>query len=209
MRPKPVERPKDLAKEQPKPVPAPPPKLQLKVDEVAKLLAKPDAKPKADKPAAKPKSGEEEEPRRSLDLSAISKLLDHDKPARTAATGAQLQQTASLGSPTASAAKMSPSMWAGLDAWMQERYRQCWTYLGISKGDKYIPQVRVRFSADGSLAAEPALVNPPGDPALRSLGDSAMRAVRKCNPLHIPAQYQPYYEQWKARVVRFDPDEMT
>jgi colicin import membrane protein len=35
-----------------------------------------------------------------------------------------------------------------------------------------------------------------------------MRAVRRCNPMHIPAAYMPYYEQWKARVVRFDPEDM-
>jgi colicin import membrane protein len=36
-----------------------------------------------------------------------------------------------------------------------------------------------------------------------------MRAVRRCNPLRIPAQYQPFYEEWKARRVRFDPEEMS
>jgi colicin import membrane protein len=35
-----------------------------------------------------------------------------------------------------------------------------------------------------------------------------MRAVRRCDPLHIPAIYQPYYEQWKGRIVRFDPEDM-
>ena len=120
-----------------------------------------------------------------------------------------MQQVAALGAPNANAAKMSPSLWAGLDSLMQERYRQCWTYLGIVQGQKYVPQVRVRFQQDGSLAAEPSLVNPPSDPAMRGLAESAMRAVRKCNPMQIPAQYLPYYEQWKARVVRFDPDEMT
>ena len=222
VRPKPVERPKEIAKEQPKPEPKPepkhaptppqPPKPQLKVDEVAKLLEQsktPEPKAKADKPASKPKSGDEDSPKSSLDLTAISKIIDHDKPARTAATGAHVQQVAALGSPNANAAKMSPSLWAGLDALMQERYRQCWTYLGIVQGQKYVPQVRVRFQQDGSLAAEPSLVNPPSDPAMRGLAESAMRAVRKCDPMRIPAQYLPYYEQWKARVVRFDPDEMT
>ena len=42
----------------------------------------------------------------------------------------------------------------------------------------------------------------------RSLADSAMRAVRKCNPLRIPAQFAPYFDQWKNRTLRFDPEEM-
>jgi colicin import membrane protein len=54
-----------------------------------------------------------------------------------------------------------------------------------------------------------SLVNPPSDPSKRSLAESAMRAVRRCNPLHIPSLYQPFYEEWKGRIVRFDPDEMS
>jgi colicin import membrane protein len=43
---------------------------------------------------------------------------------------------------------------------------------------------------------------------LTSLSQAALSAVRKCNPLRIPAQFQPYYEQWKVRRIRFDPEEM-
>ena len=56
---------------------------------------------------------------------------------------------------------------------------------------------------------EPVLINPPSDPAMRSLAESALRAVRRCNPLRIPAQYAPYYDQWKGRVLRFDPVDMA
>ena len=116
---------------------------------------------------------------------------------------------ASLGSPTASAAKMAPTMWAGLDGLMEDQYRACWSYLGLNTGQKYIPQVRVVYGANGALEAEPVLINPPSDPALQSLADSALRAVRRCNPLKIPEQYAPFYEQWKGRVLRFDPEEMA
>jgi colicin import membrane protein len=58
------------------------------------------------------------------------------------------------------------------------------------------------------LIGQPELLNPPSDPNLRSLADSALRAARRCNPLRIPAQYQPYYDQWKGRIVRFDPEDM-
>ncbi len=53
------------------------------------------------------------------------------------------------------------------------------------------------------------LINPPSDPALQSLADSALRAVRRCNPLKIPDQYAPFYDQWRGRVLRFDPEEMA
>ena len=64
-----------------------------------------------------------------------------------------------------------------------------------------------RFRPDGSLAVQPQLVNPPSDPAWRPYAESAMRAVLKCNPLHVPPQYVPYFEQWKVKTVHFDPQD--
>ena len=213
--PKPPVRPKEaevkpVAKpEPPKPdTPTPPAKPQLKTDEVARLLAQTKSQEKP-KPVTRPKSSAEpSEEKSSLDLSSISKMLDKDRAQQKASTGRELSQTASLGSPTASAARMSPSVLAGLDGLMQDQYKACWSYFGLTSGPKYVAQIRVRFAQDGSLNAEPVLINPPSDPALRSLADSAMRAVRKCNPLRVPVAYAPYYNEWKARVINFDPEDM-
>lgn len=158
-----------------------------------------------------PKPAPAPEPDKPLfDLTDITKLLSRDTPAAAKpAASRELSHLASLGSPTASAPKMSPSFWAGLDGLLEDQYRTCWSYLGLASGAKYIPQVRVMYGLDGSLQGQPTLVNPPSDPAMRSLADSALRAVRKCNPLRIPEQYAPYYEEWKGRVLRFDPEEMA
>ncbi len=32
-----------------------------------------------------------------------------------------------------------------------------------------------------------------------------MRAVKKCDPLKVPAEYMPYFEQWKVETIHFDP----
>ena len=202
VRPKPVERPKDIAKEVPKPEPKPtPPKPVLKVDEVAKLLA--NAKPEpAAKPATRPKSGEEsQEPKTALDLTAISKILDHDRPQRRQATGAQLQQVAAVGAPTASASKMAPSMWDSFSSLIQEQYQRCWSQSGRSLELNYYPVVRVQLSVDGRLSASPVLTNPAGDADRRALGEAAIRAVRMCDPLRIPAQFASYYSEWKSMRV--------
>ncbi|MEA2861286.1 MAG: hypothetical protein QOC72_3325 [Methylobacteriaceae bacterium] len=189
--PKPVEKPKE---------PAPP-----KLDQVAKFL---EQKKLEQKPVPKPKSGEEnDEPKHKLDVATISQLLSKEAPQARASTARELTRTAALGAPNASAAQMSPSMWDSLDGLMREQYKKCWSYIGLNP-QKYVAQIRVRYAQDGSLQAEPGLLNPPSDPNLRNLADSAMRAVRRCNPMHIPAAYMPYYEQWKARVVRFDPEDM-
>ncbi|WP_395666343.1 cell envelope biogenesis protein TolA [Methylocella sp.] len=180
---------------------------KFKPDELAKLLE--EKKPEERKPAPKPKTGEAEaDLAQKFDVGAISRLLNKEAPQRSAAAGRELSQTASLGAPTASAAKMSPSLWAQLDGLLQDQYRHCWNFVGVAAQQKYVPQIHVRYALDGSLVGQPELLNPPTDPNLRSLADSAMRAARRCNPLRIPAQFQPYYEQWKGRVVRFDPEDM-
>jgi hypothetical protein len=202
--PKVVEKPaeKPVAKPAPKETPKPP-----KLDEVAKLLTENKDKP-APNPTPKPKSGEESAERRpSPNLAEISRLLSREAPSTVGSAGRELSRTASLGAPNASAARMSPSMSGELNFLMQEQYKQCWS-LPLANGPHYVAKIHITYQPNGALAAEPALTNPPSDPQSRALADSALRAVRRCNPLKIPARFQPYFEQWKDWVVGFDPDNM-
>ncbi len=218
-KPEPPPKPDAEAIEPPRPPVRPqPPKeaSKAKPDEkpldksaLAKLL---DDKKATDtpKPAARPKSGEDEtDPKHKFDSAALSKLLSKEPPGQKPSTARTVSQTASIGTPTANAAKMSPSMWGQLDGLLQEQYKQCWNYLGLGGESRYIPQIKVEYAQNGSLVGQPALLNPPGDPNMRNLAESAVRAVRRCNPLKIPPQFMPYYDQWKARILRFDPEEMA
>jgi colicin import membrane protein len=190
---KPPEKPKDPTPDKPK------------SDSVAKFLEKVKTE-EEQKPPSKPKSGEAttEQPHPTYDPNAIAKLIGQPKSAPT-------HQTASLtplGSQTQNAPRMSPSLSAALDGWLQDAYLSCWTQPPtMPPGEKYVALVRVSFNPDGSLAAHPQLVNPPSDPAWRAYSESAMRAVLKCNPLRVPPQYVPYFEQWKAKTVHFDPQD--
>ena len=198
-------------------VPPPPPKRPEQrpdpkkdtLDDVAKLLDK----MKPPKPVTKPRSGSEVKEARSHDdfsLDKISSLLDHDVPQRKVPTGRALAKVASLGLPTAHAEKLSQSMAAQIDGWLIDHYRGCWSYFGLGSTQDYVPQVRINMAQDGSLIGQPALLNPPSDPNLKSLADSAIRAVNRCNPLGIPERFRPYYDQgYKQRVIRFDPKEMS
>jgi colicin import membrane protein len=194
---------------QPKPVEPPKkPAAKFRPDQLAKLLEEEKQKEKQ-KPAAKPRSGEEAaELQQKFDPGDIAKFLNKEAPQRKQASGHDLSQVASLGSPAASAAKMSPSLWDQLDGLLQEQYKRCWNFAGLGGQQKYIPEIHVQYTQDGSLIGQPVLLNPPSDPNLRALAESAMRAVRRCDPLRIPSQYQLYYDQWKGRIVRFDPEEM-
>ena len=196
-RPKVVDKPPEKPKE-------PTPDKQ-KADSVAKFLEKVKADDEQ-KPPAKPKSGEAttEQPRQIYDPNAIAKLIGQPKPAASR----QLASAAPLGSQTQNAPHMSPSLSAALDGWLQDAYLNCWTPPPtMPQGEKYVALLRVSFNADGSLAVQPVLVNPPSDPAWRAYAESAMRAVLKCNPLHVPPQYVPYFEQWKVKTVHFDPQD--
>ncbi|MBL8587833.1 MAG: cell envelope biogenesis protein TolA [Methylobacteriaceae bacterium] len=208
-KPTPPARPKPPEQKPPEPkaaeAPPRPKDDRPRLDQVARLLE--EKKREEQKAAARPRAGEEEQPPSKYDPASIRKMLSRETPQQSAATGREVSRTASLGTATANAPRMSPSLWGQLDGLLQEQYRECWNKLGFD-GQSYVPQIRVTYNADGSLASQPVLVNPPGEPALRALADSAMRAVQKCNPLKIPPQFAPYHAQWRARTLRFDPEEM-
>jgi colicin import membrane protein len=217
--PRPEEKPLEADAEAvtPKPPPHPEPpkeepkKPDYKPDQMSKLLEdlKQKEQPKQpDKAQSKPKSGDETEMQK-LDVADIKRFLSKEAAQRKPSANTQLQQVASLGAANASAAKMSPSMRDGLDDALRDQFRQCWSYIGLAGQSKYVPVVQVEYAKDGTLIGQPVLLNPPSDPAMRNLAESAMRAVRRCNPLHIPAVYQPFYDYWKGRNVRFDPDELS
>jgi colicin import membrane protein len=108
--------------------------------------------------------------------------------------------------PAAAPARMTSSQQAGFDAWLVKTYLQCWKPMRQpADADAYVAQVRLAYNPDGSLSKPARLVNPPSDPALKPQAKSVMAAVQNCNPLPVPAQYRPYYEQWKTKTIHFDP----
>jgi hypothetical protein len=184
----PPDRPRDPPPEPPRPE---------KREDLAKLLAKEraeDAAKSAAKEARKP-------PPKIYDPNAIAKMLGQTKTADASSTAAPAQ-----GLPTQHAARMSPSLAAALDAWFTDAYLSCWSPPPTTpEGERYIADVHVVFNPDGSLSGRPVLSNPPRDPAWRAHADSAVRAVLKCNPLRVPPQYAPFFEQWKTKTIHFDP----
>ena len=76
-----------------------------------------------------------------------------------------------------------------------------------AQGEVYVAEIRIILNRDGSLSATPcSLLNPPTDPAWRSHAESAVLAVKKCDPLRvwdaIPALL---LEEWKVETIHFDP----
>jgi colicin import membrane protein len=100
---------------------------------------------------------------------------------------------------------MTSAQQAGFDTWLIKTYLACWKPpKQPADADVYVAQVRLAYNPDGSLS-KAKLVNPPSDPALKPQAKSVLAAVQNCNPLPVPAQYRPFYEQWKTKTIHFDP----
>ena len=102
--------------------------------------------------------------------------------------------------------RMTSAQQAGFDTWLIKTYLACWNPARQPVDtDAYVAQVRLAYNPDGSLSKPAKLVNPPSDPALKPQAKSVLAAVENCNPLPVPAQYRPFYEQWKTKTIHFDP----
>ncbi|MET0606662.1 MAG: cell envelope integrity protein TolA [Beijerinckiaceae bacterium] len=164
-------------------------------EEKAKKAADDKAKHEAEAKAAAAQQAEQK-PFNPLD---IARLLQNKQPAQTTgSTAPQIQHQASVGAPTASAAKLSQSDRDALIAFLQERMERCISYPAGSDQKKR-PEVRVILARDGSLAAPPALIG--GD---RAIGEAAVRGIRRCAPYAIPERFAAMYEDWRDLVISID-----
>lgn len=190
---KPVRKPEPKLEPKPEPKPKPEPSKQ----DLAKLIE--EVKPQ-EAPSAKPA-----EPENRFSLSEIRKFLEgKERPQAAAATGQEVNRTAALGTRSGSAQKLSPAQEDHLGSLIKEQLIQCWLPPPGLKPNPP-PTVRMKLRPDGSLMAEPELANSSRDPNFRPVAESALRAVRKCAPFRIPAQYAPFYADWQDWKVNFDP----
>ncbi len=183
--PRPPDRPRVAkAEEPPKPTPD-----KFKPDDIAKALAKERSE---EKPKPKPPA---------FDPNAINKLIGQTRTAEIKPSAAVPQGLANRNAP-----HMSVSLENALNEWFRDSYKNCWNLPPSNPvGENYVFDVRVTFNPDGSLATRPVMLNPPRDPEWRAHAESVMRAVQRCNPLHIPSQYAPYFDQWRSKTIHFDP----
>jgi outer membrane biosynthesis protein TonB len=191
--------------ERPQPPSPPPPKVAIQEAPVEPPVRPKFIDPSPERP--KDPAPEKPKPAHNFDPNAIAKLIGQGKTA-TAAPSQTAATATPQGLPHHDAPHMSMSMASALDAWLTESYLNCWTPPpGMPEGDTYVAEIKVVFNADGTLSGRPVLLNPPSDRAWRAHAESAMRAVRKCDPLKVPAEYMPFFDQWKVETIHFDPRE--
>ena len=176
----------EIKKEEPKPEPKP---------EVATPLP-PKREPPRPKtpPAAKTKQ-------RDFNPDQIAALLDRREPNQQRAAEEVATQGA-LGTRIGNAATLSQSE---IDA-LRAQIQACWNPpVGAENAQDLVVRVRVQFRTDGTLSAEPTLMNRGSSPYFQVAAESAMRAVRRCQPYTLPAAK---YDIWRDVEVTFDPRDM-
>ena len=181
---------------------------EAKAKAVAEAKARAEAKAKAE---AEAKAKRQAEIAQKFSPGDIRQLLQSKEQAQSSgATGRDVNRTASLGTTTGSAQRLNPSQRDQLIGLLQEQLHRCWVVpVALQSAPKPpVPSIRIKLNQDGSLAAEPAVMNRSVEPLFDVAADSATRAARRCAPLRIPAQFMPYYQDWKDLVVNFNLRDM-
>ena len=177
---------------------------EAKPDPIAEKLAKEESKPDPKKAEAKaePKPAPKK-PAPKFDPKQVEALLDKRDATRVAAAGETLNSSPALGTVTGRASQLSMSE---LDA-LRARLAQLWSLpAGAKDPQELVVLVRVRLKADGTLAAQPQVLNSGSSPLFHAARDAAVRALYRGQPYTM---LRPeHYEQWKDIEITFDPREM-
>ena len=86
----------------------------------------------------------------------------------------------------------------------------CWSIpLGLPYNENLLVRIRLQLKPDGSIIKteiiDHARMNKPGQGFYKVLAESALRAVKLCQPLRVPSKG---YERWKELQLNFDAREM-
>jgi hypothetical protein len=86
----------------------------------------------------------------------------------------------------------------------------CWSIpLGLPYDENLLVRIKLRLKPDGSVIdseiLDHARMNKPGQGFYKVLAESALRAIKLCQPLRVPTTG---YERWKDLQLNFDAREM-
>jgi hypothetical protein len=86
----------------------------------------------------------------------------------------------------------------------------CWSIpLGLPYNENLLVRIKLNLNPDGSVSQSEILdharMNKPGQGFYKVLAESALRAIKLCQPLRVPATG---YERWKELQLNFDAREM-
>ena len=185
------------AKEKPDRIPLP-----KKQDEKKELIKK-KQNPKEIKPEVRQAS--EFEKKEIIDTNQIAALIDKAKEESAKVKKSENKLTQS---------NVKNSFASGLTLSEEDALRAqifgCWTVpLGLPYDNDLLVRIKLELKQDGTINKSEILdherMNKPGQKFYKILVESALRAVRICQPLRVP---QTGYEKWRNIQLNFDPTEM-
>jgi outer membrane biosynthesis protein TonB len=185
------------AKEKPDRIPLP------KEQDKKKELIKKKQNPEEIKPEIRQAS--EFEKKEIIDTNQIAALIDKAKEESAKVEKSEKKLTQS---------SVKNSFASGLTLSEEDALRAqifgCWTVpLGLPYDDDLLVRIKLELKQDGTISKSEILdhqrMNRPGQKFYKILAESALRAVRICQPLRVP---QTGYEKWKDIQLNFNPAEM-
>ena len=86
----------------------------------------------------------------------------------------------------------------------------CWSIpLGLPYNKNLLVRIKLKLKSDGTILKSEILdharMNQPGQGFYKVLAESALRAIRLCQPLRVPPTG---YEKWKEMQLNFDANDM-
>lgn len=210
--------PEEPAPAQQEPIPAPiEPAPKPKASDVPQA-PKPADKPKpTEKPAEKPQPAKKEETRDQSDR----RRPDRDAKGKAEKPGASRLGANFLkgisddpkGKAATPRAQVSGAAMQGLAAALARQFKPCYE-LGSLQGTSamsIVTTLRLRYQPDGTVAAQPEVVEQTGIEAgnrsyAQQMSDIARRAVLRCTPVKLPAEL--YKGGWDDFQLRFIPSQL-
>ena len=138
----------------------------------------------------------------------IAELIDKSKDTKTVEEDMEILEYDALDSTPSLDNKLTLSEEDAIRA----QFMQCWSIpIGIPFDDTMIVKIKISLNTDGSLLEPPEVLqhermNKPSEKYFRTLAESALRAVRRCDPIKAPDINR--YESWKRIQLNFDPREI-
>ena len=190
--------PKKIKKEKPDAVPLP----NEKVEKVKKIEEK---KQNPEKIETEIKQVSEFEKKELFDPNNIAALIDKSKEnfAETNKTTNKVTQSQDRN------AEFSGLSLNEEDA-LKAQIFGCWSIpLGLPYNENLLVRIKLQLKPDGTVVKSEILdhvrMNKPGQGFYKVLAESALRAIRLCQPLRVPTTG---YERWKDLQLNFDAREM-
>ena len=190
--------PKKIKKEKPDAVPLPEEKNEI----VKKIEEKKQNPEKIENEVKQVSEFEKDE---MFDPDSIAALIDKSKEEQ-AETTKKLDKVTQSQDPSMNLSGLTLSEEDALKA----QIFGCWSIpLGLPYSENLLVRIKLKLKPDGSVIKteilDHARMNKPGQAFYKVLAESALRAIKLCQPLRVPTTG---YERWKDLQLNFDAREM-